>query len=162
MSILKKLAGETLSYGFSTILGRSLNFLLVFIHTSAFLPAELGVNVKLYGYVAIANIIYTYGMETAFFRYAKEAPERYYNIILTAIILTSGLFTVSLFVFADPLMATLGYEGKGQFMRWLALILAIDAVTAIPFARLRLEQKIQYLDKSCVLTPKVPWLGEDN
>ena len=96
MSILKKLAGETLSYGFSTILGRSLNFLLVFIHTAAFLPAELGVNVKLYGYMAIANIIYTYGMETAYFRYAKEAPERYYNIILTAIILTSGIFTLVL------------------------------------------------------------------
>ncbi|MFZ9144622.1 MAG: lipopolysaccharide biosynthesis protein [Aquirufa sp.] len=152
MSILKKLAGETLSYGFSTILGRSLNFLLVFIHTTAFLPAELGVNVKLYGYVAIANIIYTYGMETAFFRYAKEAPERYYNIILTAIILTSGLFTVGLFVFADPLMATLGYEGKGQFMRWLALILAIDAVTAIPFARLRLERKIQLFVKAKIVS----------
>ena len=86
MSILKKLAGETLSYGFSTILGRSLNFLLVFVHTIAFLPAELGINVKLYGYMAIANIIYTYGMETAYFRYAKEAPAKYYNIILSAII----------------------------------------------------------------------------
>lgn len=148
MSILKKLAGETLSYGFSTILGRSLNFLLVFIHTAAFLPAELGVNVKLYGYMAIANIIYTYGMETAYFRYAKEAPERYYNIILTAIILTSGIFTLGLFVYADPLMAQLGYEGKGQFMRWLALILAIDAVTAIPFARLRLEHKISLFVKA--------------
>ena len=152
MSILKKLAGETLSYGFSTILGRSLNFLLVFIHTAAFMPAALGVNVKLYGYVAIANIIYTYGMETAYFRYAKEAPERYYNIILTAIILTSGLFTLGLFVFADPLMAQLGYEGKGQFMRWLALILAIDAVTAIPFARLRLEQKIQLFVKAKIVS----------
>ena len=148
MSILKKLAGETLSYGFSTILGRSLNFLLVFIHTAAFLPAELCVNVKLYGYMAIANIIYTYGMETAYFRYAKEAPERYYNIILTAIILTSGIFTLGLFVYADPLMAQLGYEGKGQFMRWLALILAIDAVTAIPFARLRLEHKISLFVKA--------------
>ena len=99
MSILKKLAGETLSYGFSTILGRSLNFLLVFVHTWAFLPAELGVNIKLYGYVAIANIIYTYGMETAYFRFAKEAPEKYYQLIMTAIIVTSGCFTLFLFLF---------------------------------------------------------------
>lgn len=143
MSILKKLAGETLSYGFSTILGRSLNFLLVFVHTKAFLPAELGINVKLYGYMAIANIIYTYGMETAYFRYAKEAPAKYYNIILTAIIATSGLFTLGLFLFSDPLMAQLGYENKGIFLKWLALILAIDAITAIPFAKLRLENKIR-------------------
>ncbi|RXK50857.1 lipopolysaccharide biosynthesis protein [Aquirufa rosea] len=143
MSILKKLAGETLSYGFSTILGRSLNFLLVFVHTWAFLPAELGINVKLYGYMAIANIIYTYGMETAYFRFAKEAHQKYYNIILSAIILSSGLFTLILFLFSDPLMAQLGYAGKGVFLKWLALILAIDAITAIPFARLRLEQKIK-------------------
>ena len=143
MSILKKLAGETLSYGFSTILGRSLNFLLVFVHTIAFLPAELGINVKLYGYMAIANIIYTYGMETAYFRYAKEAPAKYYNIILTAIIATSGLFTLCLFLFSDPIMAQLGYENKGIFLKWLAVILAIDAITAIPFAKLRLENKIR-------------------
>ena len=143
MSILKKLAGETLSYGFSTILGRSLNFLLVFVHTIAFLPAELGINVKLYGYMAIANIIYTYGMETAYFRYAKEAPAKYYNIILTAIIATSGLFTLCLFLFSDPIMAQLGYENKGIFLKWLAIILAIDAITAIPFAKLRLENKIR-------------------
>ena len=143
MSILKKLAGETLSYGFSTILGRSLNFLLVFVHTIAFLPAELGINVKLYGYMAIANIIYTYGMETAYFRYAKESPAKYYNIILTAIIATSGLFTLCLFIFSDPIMAQLGYENKGIFLKWLAVILAIDAITAIPFAKLRLENKIR-------------------
>lgn len=143
MSILKKLAGETLSYGFSTILGRSLNFLLVFVHTWAFMPAELGINVKLYGYMAIANIIYTYGMETAYFRFAKEAPEKYYQLILTAIIATSGVFTLGLFLFADPIMQSLGYPGKGLFLNWLALILAIDAITAIPFAKLRLEQKIK-------------------
>lgn len=143
MSILKKLAGETLSYGFSTILGRSLNFLLVFVHTKAFLPAELGINIKLYGYMAIANIIYTYGMETAYFRYAKEAPAKYYNIILTAIIATSGFFTLFIFIFSDPIMAQLGYSDKGLFLKWLAVILAIDAITAIPFAKLRLENKIK-------------------
>ena len=143
MSILKKLAGETLSYGFSTILGRSLNFLLVFVHTWAFLPAELGINVKLYGYMAIANILYTYGMETAYFRFAKEAPEKYYQLILTAIIATSGAFTLGLFLFSEPIMQSLGYPGKGLFLNWLALILAIDAITAIPFAKLRLEQKIK-------------------
>jgi O-antigen/teichoic acid export membrane protein len=152
MSILKKLAGETLSYGFSTILGRSLNFLLVFVHTWAFLPAELGVNVKLYGYVAIANIIYTYGMETAYFRFAKDAPEKYYQLIMTAIIVTSGCFTLFLFLFADPIMVQLGYPGKGIFLNWLALILAIDAITAIPFAKLRLENKIKTFVKAKIVS----------
>ena len=141
MSVLKKLAGETLSYGFSTILGRSLNFLLVLVHTKAFSPSELGINVKLYSYIAIANILYTYGMETAYFRYAKENPEKYYRIILTAVISTTLLFTGILMGFASPIMNFLGYPNQEKFLYWIALILAIDSITAIPFARLRLEQK---------------------
>jgi O-antigen/teichoic acid export membrane protein len=148
MSILKKLAGETLSYGFSTILGRSLNFLLVFVHTKAFSPAESGINVKLYGYIAIANILYTYGMETAYFRFAKEAPLKYYRLILSAIIATTTLFTILLFIFSDPLIAQLGYPGKGIFLKWMALILAIDSITAIPFAKLRLEHKTRLFVKA--------------
>ncbi|MEY2792265.1 MAG: hypothetical protein RJA76_257 [Bacteroidota bacterium] len=141
MSVLKKLAGETLSYGFSTILGRSLNFLLVLVHTKAFSPSELGINVKLYSYIAIANILYTYGMETAYFRYAKENPEKYYRLILSAIIGSTFVFTAMLFGLAGPIMTNLGYAGQEQFLYWIALILAIDTITAIPFARLRLEQK---------------------
>lgn len=141
MSVLKKLAGETLSYGFSTILGRSLNFLLVLVHTKAFSPSELGINVKLYSYIAIANIIYTYGMETAYFRYAKENPEKYYRLILSAIIGSTFILTALLFGFAGPIMNQLGYAGQEKFLYWIALILAIDSITSIPFARLRLEQK---------------------
>ncbi len=148
MSILKKLAGETLSYGFSTILGRSLNFLLVFVHTKAFSPAESGINVKLYGYIAVANILYTYGMETAFFRYAKDAPTKYYRLILSAIIATTALFTLLLFLFSEPIISQLGYPGKGIYLKWMALILAIDSITAIPFAKLRLEHKTRLFVKA--------------
>jgi O-antigen/teichoic acid export membrane protein len=141
MSILKKLASETASYGISTILGRSLNFLLVIIHSAAFMPDEMGINIKLYSYVAIANIIYTYGMETAFFRFAADDKVKYYNIIQSAILVSSGIFSLILIVFSTPIITYLGYPNKEQFLIWLALILAIDAITAIPFARLRLEKQ---------------------
>jgi O-antigen/teichoic acid export membrane protein len=151
MSILKKLASETASYGVSTILGRSLNFLLVFIHTAAFLPGELGVNIKLYSYVAVANIIYTYGMETAFFRFAAEDKIKYYNIIQSAILISSAFFSLILIVFATPIITYLGYAGKENFLIWLALILAIDAITAIPFARLRLEKQTAKFVKAKII-----------
>ena len=105
MSVLKKLAGETASYGISTILGRSLNFLLVFIHTAAFMPGELGINIKLYSYVALANIIYTYGMETAFFRFAPENETKYYNIIQSAVVVSSLFFSGILIIFSSPIIA---------------------------------------------------------
>ena len=141
MSVLKKLASETASYGISTILGRSLNFLLVPIHTAAFLPSELAVNISFYSYIAVANILYTYGMETAFFRFAAENKVKYYNIIQSAILMSSLFFSLILIIFASPISAYLGYVGKETFLIWIALILMIDAITAIPFARLRLEKQ---------------------
>ena len=151
MSIFKKLAGETASYGISTILGRSLNFLLVFIHTKAFMPDDMGINNKLYSYVAIANIIYTYGMETAFFRFAAEDKTKYYNIIQSAIIVSSITFSGILIVFSSPIITYLGYAGKQSYLIWLALIIAIDAITAIPFARLRLEKKTKRFVKAKII-----------
>lgn len=142
MSVIKKLASETASYGISTILGRSLNFLLVFIHTRVFMPEELGINIKLYSWVAIANIVYTYSMETAFFRFAKdEDKSKIYNLTLSAIICTSVIFSGILIVFSTPTMRFLGYPDKEKFLIWLAIILAMDAIVAIPFARLRQEKQ---------------------
>lgn len=143
MSVLKKLFKETFSYGFSTILGRMLNFLLVFVHTKAFLPEELSVNVELYSYMAIANILYTYGFETAYFRFAKEDESKYYRLIMSSIIGTSFILTLILWFGADAIMLQLGYPSQGKYLKWLSLILAIDAITAIPFAKWRLEQKVK-------------------
>ena len=151
MSIFKKLASETASYGVSTILGRSLNFLLVFIHTKAFMPDDMGINNKLYSYVAIANIIYTYGMETAFFRFAAEDKTKYYNIIQSAIIVSSVTFSGILIIFSSPIITYLGYAGKENYLIWLALIIAIDAITAIPFARLRLEKQTKRFVKAKII-----------
>ncbi|MFD1816776.1 Membrane protein involved in the export of O-antigen and teichoic acid [Pseudarcicella hirudinis] len=142
MSVLKKLAGETALYGISTIVGRSLNFLLVGIHTKVFLPEELSVNTELYGWLSIAAVLYTYGMETTFFRFAsKENKMEYYNLILSALILTSIILSIILISFSTPIMNMLGYPDQEIFMTWLVMALAIDSVMAIPFARLRLEKK---------------------
>jgi O-antigen/teichoic acid export membrane protein len=144
MSVLKKLAGETALYGVSSILGRLLNYLLVPLHTAVFAdPSELAITVKLFAYVALLNVVYTYGMETAFFRFASRSdqPEKYYNVALTAIIITSTFFSLLIIAFATPIASYIGYPGTENLIIWLALILAIDAVVAIPFARLRLEKK---------------------
>ncbi len=141
MSALKKLASETALYGISTILGRSINFLLVFVHTAAFLPDELGINVKMYSYAAVANILYTYGMETAFFRFAAEDKQKYYNIIQSALLVSSTFFSGMLILLASPVMKGLGYPHQEIYLIWLAVIIWIDSVTAIPFARLRVEKR---------------------
>lgn len=75
MSVLKKLAGETALYGVSSILGRVIYWFLVPLHTHVFLrPGELSSNTELYSWVALFNVIFTFGMETAFFRFANRNP----------------------------------------------------------------------------------------
>lgn len=142
MSVLKKLAGETAMYGLSSIVGRLLGYLLVPLHTAVFLSGEFGAYSKLYAYVAFLNIVYTYGMETAFFRFSSKAKdESYYNLALTSLIITSSFLSGLIILFSPQIASALGYPDKTQLISWLAVIIAIDAIVAIPFARLRLQKK---------------------
>ncbi|AKQ46871.1 polysaccharide biosynthesis protein [Rufibacter radiotolerans] len=144
MSIAKKLVGQTAAYGLSSIIGRALNYLLVPLYTGVFAPEEYGVVTKLYAIVAFLNIVYTYGMETAFFRFANKPGvdrQALYHKVQTLIITSSLVLTAAFVLYASPIAAALGYTGKEKYIIWLAITMAVDAISAIPFARLRLENK---------------------
>jgi O-antigen/teichoic acid export membrane protein len=151
MSVLKKLASETALYGVSSILGRVIYWFLVPLHTYVFLrPGELSSNTELFSWVALFNVIYTFGMETAYFRFANRNPENqqaYFNQALTAISTISLVFSGALILLAPALSAWLNYPGEASNIVYLALIVAIDAIVAIPFARLRLEKKARLFVK---------------
>ena len=72
MNPLKKLAGQTVIYGLSSVVGRLLNYLLVPLYTRYFLPEEYGVVIEMYAYLAFLAVMLTYGIETAFFRYSQK------------------------------------------------------------------------------------------
>lgn len=145
MSIAKKLVGQTAAYGLSSIVGRALNYLLVPIYTDIFLPEEYGVVSYLYAFVGFFNILYTYGMETAFFRFANQPGadrDKLYNEVLSLILCSSILFTGIIILASGAIVDYKDYPAEFQrYINWLALILAIDAIVAIPFARLRLQNK---------------------
>jgi O-antigen/teichoic acid export membrane protein len=144
MSRIKTLAKETAIYGISSILGRMLNWLLVPIYTQYLVPGEYGIVTELYAYVAFLVILYTYGMETAYFRYSTSGnhDEKFvFNISQTSIVFTSLVLSAVLIIFSTPITNYLEYPGQERYIIWFALILAIDAITAIPFAKLRLQGK---------------------
>jgi O-antigen/teichoic acid export membrane protein len=147
LSVLKKLAGDTVIYGASSILGRLLNYLLVPYYTSVFAAGQYGVVTEFYAYAAFLNVLYTYGLETAYFRFAasdKANEPALFNRTTSSILLSSILFSGTLMVLATPIVEFLDYPGKEHYIRWFAGILAIDAVLAIPFARLRLEGRARF------------------
>ena len=144
MSNLKKLASDTAIYGISSIGGRLLNYLLVPLYTSVFAIGEYGIVTELYAYVAFLNVLYLYGLETAYFRFAnkyKEEEPRIFNTAFTSILTSSLLLSGSLCLLATPIVEALQYPGKEHYVYWFSAILTIDSIMAIPFARLRLQNR---------------------
>ena len=143
MSSLKKLAGETAIYGVSSIVGRFLNWWLVPYYSRIFLPAEYGVVTNLYSYVAFLLVILTFGMETGFFRYANKTKQsdRIYSTSAFALFVSSILFVLITFLFSSTFSGFLDFQNSEKYIKLLAVIVALDAGTAIPFANLRLEGK---------------------
>lgn len=143
MNPAKQLASQTAIYGLSTIVPRFLNYLLVPLYTWYFLPEQYGVVTEFYAYAIFLNIVFTYGMETAFFKFSQDSAmgNKVYSTILSSIVLSSLLLSVTTFLFASPLATWLGYAGHPEYIWIFGLIISIDAICAIPFVKLRKENK---------------------
>lgn len=144
MKEVRKLAGQTLIYGFGTIVPRFLNYaILTFLYTRIFEKAQYGVVTELYAWMVLLQIILTYGMETGFFRFSqrKEEYEQVYSTALISLFATSAIFVIFVFVFITPVSSFLNYRQNHDYIKMFAVILGLDAVSAIPFARLRRENR---------------------
>lgn len=144
MSVLKKLASQTAIYGISTIIGRFLNYLLVPLYTYQFVnQSEYGIVSEFYVYISFLNILFLYGMETAFFNFSSKEPNKdlVYGTALSSILGSTVILSLPLLLFAGSIAAALGYPGYSEYIWWVVVILATDALSAIPFARLREQNK---------------------
>jgi len=131
-------------YGFGTIVPRFLNYgILTFLYTRIFDKAQYGVVTELYAWMVFLLIILTYGMETGFFRFSqnKEDYEKVYSTAIISLLISSTLFVILVFLFIGPVAAVLKYSEHHDYIRMFAAIIAIDAFSAIPFAKLRKENK---------------------
>ncbi len=141
---LNRLAGQTLVYGLGTMLPRFLNYaLLTPFYTAIFIKAEYGIVTELYAYMALLLVVLTYGMETGYFRFAQksENPEEVFSTSLVSLLFTSLIFILLFNIFIEPVSVIMKYEDHKLYLRLFSLIVAIDAFTAIPFAKLRRDNK---------------------
>lgn len=142
--MLKKLASETAIYGVSSILSRLLNYVILtpyFTHT--FAPGQYGVVSELYVYAGLLMVLFTYRMETTFFRFAKDKENRdkVFSTTAWSIIISTAVLVTMLLFFSQNLATTLKYPDNQDYVIWFIFIIAFDALAAIPFARLRLENR---------------------
>ena len=142
MNPLKKLASQTAIYGVSSIVGRFLNYMLFPIYTRVFDRAEYGVVSEFYAYTGFLTVLLTFGMETGYFRFSKTEDEnKTYSTVLIFLSIFSALFGISSFLLAPKLGSALHYSDHLEYFGWFGLILAFDTIGAIPFARLRNENR---------------------
>jgi len=144
VSALRTLAGQTAIYGLSSIVARFLNFLLTPLYTSkgVFPPEEYGVITAFYAWAAFLAVLITFGMETTYFRFANRKeldPKRSYATAFFAVAGITLPFMLLSALFPDAIAGAMRYPEHRQLVWMLALALGLDAMTAIPMARLRHE-----------------------
>ena len=141
---LKQLAGQTMIYGLSTILARIINFLFVPIYTRCLSPENYGVVTEFMAYIAVLQVVLVLGLETGCFRFANKEgidPKKVYSSAFVTVFGVSATFMALMLAFASPISTALGYEGYDACIKYVGGILALDAITAILFAKLRQENK---------------------
>ncbi len=143
MDPIRRLAGQTAIYGLSSIVGRLLNYLLVPLYTRVLIPSDYGIYTEMYAYVSILWVILTYGMETTFFRFSESEHDkkRVYSTAFLSLTFTSGIFLLLVLLNAGAIAHWMDYPGHVNYVVWFGLILAFDALAAIPFAGLRQKNR---------------------
>lgn len=144
MSLLKKLAGETAIYGLSSIVGRLVNWVVLTPYlTRSFVTGDYGIVNELYTYIALLLVLFTYRLETAFFRYGRQAADRdrAFRTASISIVATSLPLLGILILLAPAIAEWLQYPDQQDYVILFSVIVVLDALSAIPFARLRLDSR---------------------
>ena len=144
MSSIKKLAGQTVWYGASTIFSRLLNVLLTPYLTYQFKgTTEFGKMSLVYSMIPFLYTLTMFGFETAYFRYIqkKEHENDVYNTILTSLFISTTIITTITILFRQQIANFIGVGDHPEYIIIGALIIAFDTISTIPFAKLRHEGK---------------------
>jgi O-antigen/teichoic acid export membrane protein len=145
LASLKQLAGQTVWYGLSNIAAKLLNQLLTPLITYMLNnPAgmvDYGNFSMVYSGISFFNVIYTYGLETAYFRFAAVGTnkQQLFQTTFTSLLLSSALLSMLLIWLRQPISDFIGISNHPEYIIWCVLILAVDTLAAIPYARLRQE-----------------------
>jgi O-antigen/teichoic acid export membrane protein len=141
---MKTLAKETAIYGVSSIFGKLLSwFLGLYWAFELQTIAEMGVITYSYAWIALCQVILTYGMETGFFRFAnrEKEPLTVYATAIISVVSTTLLFALLSITFLEPIASSFGPSMKPRYALMLIIILMVDVVGAIPFAYLRFSKR---------------------
>jgi O-antigen/teichoic acid export membrane protein len=150
---ISRLLKHSAVYGIGHIITRSMGFLLLPLHTNVFPPDEFGVAGLLFSYIAIAMIFYTFGMDSAFFRFyiLEDNPVSRKRVFSTtyAMILVIGFCMTAGLLFFNSLTAGFLFSPEAHnldidlnmLIKLAAGIMLFDGLSVLPFLTLRADEK---------------------
>ncbi|MFT4155006.1 oligosaccharide flippase family protein [Parafilimonas sp.] len=145
MSSIKQLAGQTFWYGISSIAARFINYLLTpyLTYSSLISTANYGQMGAIYAAIPMFNIIFTYGMETTYFRFMRKDHDHdaVNNTATISLLVSSIVLSVLLWMKQHWLAKIATLEEFPLLIQLSIIVIGLDALSTIPFARLRYESR---------------------
>ncbi|MBS1763075.1 MAG: polysaccharide biosynthesis protein, partial [Bacteroidetes bacterium] len=140
MSSIKKLAGQTLWYGLPSIASRFLGYLMnMALPFFIAMPSRTADLVQVYTIIPFLNILYSYGLETAYFRFSQTHDRKnLYNTLSISLAVSTITFSAILLLFKNSIVAAADLQGHPNYVLWMIAIIAVDNFNTLPFAKLRL------------------------
>ena len=143
LSGVKQLAGQTLWYGVPTILRRFLGYIMnLTLPLLIAQPAKTADLTQVYAIIPFLNVLFTYGLETAYFNFSRDHDQKkVYNTLSISLIISTIFFTLLLFLFKDNIARWANLENHPEYITWMMLIIFFDVISTLAFARLRQENR---------------------
>ena len=101
MNVFKKLFKQTFIYGLATVLPRALAIFLVPLYVLVLGKEQFGVYASLMAFLILGNVLLSYGMETAFFRFINKEDykkEKIQSTALTSLTVSTLIFLVLIII----------------------------------------------------------------
>ena len=144
MNLYKNLFKQTAIYGLATVLPRMFSFLLVPLYTDLLPKAAYGKITEIFAFMIFFNVVLSYGMETAFFRFynSEKTKESVVETCTISIFWTTIMFLFSTLLFQNTIAKLTGIDV--QNVTYTIWILTLDALVIIPFSMLRAIQRPKF------------------
>ncbi|WP_396162368.1 lipopolysaccharide biosynthesis protein [Flavobacterium sp.] len=142
MSLYKSLFKQTAIYGLATVLPRIISFILnpilVYYLTDS---SEMGKVSVIFSYLVFFNVVMSYGMETAFFRFYNSESSK--SKVLSTATISMFWSTIAFFVVLLLFRKNLALWSKinVEYIVFAIWIVALDALAIIPFSKIRAEKR---------------------
>ena len=105
---------------------------------------DYGISTNIYAYTALILVLLTFGMETTLFRFANDErskPDTVFSTVMAVVGSLTLVFLLLVFGFIGPISGALGYAAHPDYLLMMAVVVALDALQAIPFSYLRFQKR---------------------